>query len=63
MFFIIMRKKTLDKLIASEVDKVAHNCYKLGYQMGKTETTNLGFIIGDSMLDREIEEILRKARN
>ena len=33
--------------------------YELGFMMGKTESSNKGFIIG-SKVDRQIREILRR---
>lgn len=35
--------------------------YELGWQMGKTERTNRGFIIGGLEVNRQLNEIIKKA--
>ena len=56
---VIMRKRNLDKLFAEAVDKASYNSYRLGYQMGKREKTDKGFVIG-STIDQQISEIQQR---
>ena len=54
----INNEKFTDKLKESYDAGLAKG-YELGFMMGKTESSNKGFIIG-SKVDRQIREILRR---
>ena len=58
---VFMTVKKLKKICEEYYERGVAKGYELGYKMGKSESTNRGFIIG-SKVDEQLKEILRKSR-
>lgn len=52
---VIMTAKKLEKICQDFYDRGVAKGYELGYKMGKSDRTNLGFIIG-SRVDKQMKE-------
>ena len=70
MFFVILRKKALHRLIREAVDQATQNIrevvdqatkngFELGKRMGESERTNKGFIIA-GRVSQQINDIINR---